>query len=317
MHRLTGLGVVFFLFIHVIDTSWAVFAPEAYNHAIAIYQTPLFTLGEFVLVFAVVYHALNGLRISIFDFKPEWWQHQKRAAYYVLGGTALILVPVFIGMAAHVVEHYRHDPEILPLGEVLISQIPFVVGAIVAVIAAVILSFGVEQWRASQGKTEKAAPPKAQASAIEKFWWSFMRVSGVLIIPLVFGHLAMMHVLQGVFDLTAAGAPVVGTNAINVSGTAVEFVAHRWNHLVAGVAVWRVYDAALLILVTVHGFNGLRYVLTDYTMDNPMLRRASVYLTIMGGAGLVTVGLLALIGTVPAEAYQMAEEAARAITTGN
>ena len=150
---------------------------------------------------------------------------------------------------------------------------------------------------------------------IEKFWWSFMRISGVLIIPLVFGHLAMMHVLQGVFDITLAGSNVVGTavvenvseedaiiylegivpvgghaetedgeeaeedaevetvtvivpNGINESGTASEFVAERWNYLWSGVLIWRVYDAALLVLVVMHGFNGLRLVLTDYTMDN-------------------------------------------------
>ncbi|MCA9913416.1 MAG: hypothetical protein KC496_08700, partial [Anaerolineae bacterium] len=27
LHRLTGLGVVFFLVLHVIDTSWSVFYP--------------------------------------------------------------------------------------------------------------------------------------------------------------------------------------------------------------------------------------------------------------------------------------------------
>ncbi|MGV2438136.1 MAG UNVERIFIED_CONTAM: hypothetical protein LVT10_27320 [Anaerolineae bacterium] len=58
-----------------------------------------------------------------------------------------------------------------------------------------------------------------------------MRVSGHLVFPLVFGHLAMMHVIQGVFDLTLAGHSVVGTGLIDESGTAVEFVGDRWNYL--------------------------------------------------------------------------------------
>ena len=102
MHRLTGLGVMFFLILHVIDTSWAVFAPEAYVRAIATYQSPLFTLGEFGLVFAVVYHAYNGLRIIIFDYKPQWWRHQKEAAKWVVVGTFVTLVPVFLIMFNHV-----------------------------------------------------------------------------------------------------------------------------------------------------------------------------------------------------------------------
>jgi len=312
LHRLTGLGVVFFLFLHVIDTSWAVFAPASYVKAIAAYQSPLFTIGEFGLVFAVVYHALNGLRISIFDARPDLWKYQQRAAYYVLGGTVIILVPVFIGMMGHVIKHYS-EPEVfvLPLTEVLVEQLPFLGFMVAGAIAALVVSGIVGAIRGNNDLP--AVSVKNNGSAIEKFWWSFMRVSGVLIIPLVFGHLAMMHILQGVFDMTVAGAPVVGTNAVNVSGTAVEFVAHRWNFLWNGVAIWKVYDIALLVLVTMHGFNGLRYVLTDYTMDNPLLRRASAYLTLMGGVALILVGGLALLGTIDQEMINMAIEATRAL----
>lgn len=311
LHRLTGLGVVFFLVLHVIDTSWAVFYPELYEKAIATYQTPLFTIGEFGLVFAVVYHALNGLRIAVFDFKPEWWRYQKQAAYYVLAGTAIILVPVFIGMIGHVIEHYRHDPEIKPFSEVLVEQIPFLAGMVIAGMLAIVISFVVGMVRGENRGEPVSA--KNQGSAIEKFWWSFMRVSGILIIPLVFGHLAAMHVVQGVFDLTVAGAPVVGTNLINESGTAVEFVAHRWGFLWNGIAIWRVYDIALLALVTVHGFNGLRYVLTDYTMGNPVLRRAMAYLCVIGALVLFWTGGRALLGTIDPTFYEAAEQATRAL----
>ncbi len=315
LHRLTGLGVVLFLVLHVIDTSWSVFYPDLYEKAIATYQTPLFTIGEFALVFAVVYHALNGLRIAIFDFKPEWWQFQKQAAYYVLIGTAVILVPVFIGMLGHVFEYYSHSPEVKPLSEVLLEQIPFLAGMVIAGIVALVLSFIVGIVRGENNS--EAVSAKQQGSALEKFWWSFMRVSGILIIPLVFGHLAMMHVIQGVFDLTAAGHAVVGTDLINESGSAVEFVAHRWNYLWNGIAIWKIYDVALLALVTVHGFNGLRYVLTDYTMGNPVLRRAMTYLTIIGALVLFWTGGRALLYTIEPSFYEAAEEAARALLIGS
>lgn len=307
LHRLTGLGVVLFLVIHVIDTSWAVFLPGEYEKAIAIYQTPLFTLGEFGLVFAVVYHALNGLRISIMDYRPELWRYQERAAYYVLGGTAVILLPVFWGMMSHVIEHYRHDPQVLPLSEVLLAQIPFAAGMVLAAIVALLFS-----WIAgffSEDDAGEVRVARNSGSQMETFWWSFMRISGVLIIPLVFGHLALMHVLQGVFELNAAGALVVGTDMYNTSGTATEFVHDRWSYMLGPLALWRVYDIALLSLVTVHGFNGLRYVLTDYTMDKPLLRRASIYLCIIGGLTLLVVGGLALIYGVPQDNIAMATEA--------
>ena len=104
LHRLTGLGVVFFFVLHVIDTSWAVFYPDLYERAIASYQSPLFTLGEFGLVAAVVYHAINGLRIIFLDYRPHLWRYQQRAAIYVLIVTIIILVPVFVLMFGHVLD---------------------------------------------------------------------------------------------------------------------------------------------------------------------------------------------------------------------
>ncbi|MEM9955551.1 MAG: succinate dehydrogenase, cytochrome b556 subunit [Chloroflexota bacterium] len=352
LHRLTGLGVVLFLFLHVIDTAWAVTNPASYEHAIAIYQSPLFTIGEFGLLFAVVYHALNGLRIAVMDFKPEWWKYQERAAWWVLGGTGVVLIPFFVLMIGHVLDHYSNDPDILPIGEVISGQIIFGFYAIGGAIAAGTLAF---LWSAIRINVEdEAGKVKIGGSGrltrrIEKFWWSFMRISGVLIIPLVFGHLAMMHVLQGVFDLTLAGSNVVGTsvvetvddplvfiedvevethgaegdvveivdvvipNGINESGTATEFVAERWNYLWNGVLIWKWYDVALLVLVTLHGFNGLRLVLTDYTMDNRLARTAVVLLTVIGGAALIIIGSQALLLSVDNETIEMAIEASRTI----
>lgn len=305
LHRLTGLGVVLFLTLHVIDTSWAVFYPELYVEAIAAYQSPLFTIGEFGLVFAVVYHAINGVRISVFDFRPEWWKHQEKAAWAVLGITALILVPSFAIMIKHVLDYYAESPSVLGIDRVLASQLPFAAGIAAAGVAAI---FFAAITGALAGDSEQRRE-RGRASRVERFWWSYMRISGLIILPLVFGHLAMMHLVQGVFDLTVQGAPVVGTPFINESGTAVEFVYDRWGLAVAGLYVWRIYDMLLLGLVVLHGFNGLRYVLTDYTMDKPLLRRASLYLTFIGGAVLLVTGGGALVAGVPTESIALAEEA--------
>ncbi len=307
LHRITGLGVVLFLTLHVIDTSWAVFYPQLYVEAIATYQTPLFTIGEFGLVACVIYHALNGLRIVIIDYKPVWWKYQQRAAMYVLGGTVIILVPVFFLMFGHVLRFYS-DPnsKILGLLDVLRAQLPFAAGIAVAIIAALLISaiFGLVS-----GSGSSSGKQTLQGSKIERFWWRFMRTSGIIIIPLVFGHLAMMHIIQGVFDITLAGHNVVGTTVANASGTSVEFVANRWGYLVAGVAVWRIYDFGLIALVVVHGFNGLRLVLTDYTSFSPFLKRASIYLCIIGAVILLTLGCLALLSTIDSGALEIAKQA--------
>ncbi|MEP6989182.1 MAG: hypothetical protein ABI970_26510, partial [Chloroflexota bacterium] len=267
--------------------------------------------GEFGLVACVVYHALNGLRIVIIDYKPVWWKYQQRAAMYVLGGTVIILVPVFFLMFGHVLRFYQ-DPNSKFLGfvDVIRAQLPFAAGIAVAVIAALLLSAVFGLVRGTPKTATVAGRHPMHSSGIERFWWRFMRVSGVLIIPLVFGHLAMMHIIQGVFDITAAGHNVVGTTVANASGTSVEFVADRWSYLVAGVAVWRVYDFALIALVVVHGFNGLRFVLTDYTSFSPFLKRASIYLCIIGAVILLTLGCLALLSTINQGALDIAAQAA-------
>ena len=311
LHRITGLGVVLFLTLHVIDTSWAVFYPALYVEAIATYQTPLFTIGEFGLVACVIYHALNGLRIIVIDYKPVWWKYQQRAAMYVLGGTVIILVPVFFLMFGHVLRFYQ-DPnsKFLGLLDVIRAQLPFAAGIAIAVVAALLLSavFGLVRGNKSTGTVN--GKHAMHGSRIERFWWGFMRVSGVIIVPLVFGHLAMMHIIQGVFDITAAGHTVVGTTVANASGTSVEFVADRWGYLIAGVAVWRIYDFGLIALVVVHGFNGLRLVLTDYTSFSPFLKRAAVYLCIIGAVILLTLGCLALLSTIDSGALDIAKQAA-------
>jgi succinate dehydrogenase / fumarate reductase, cytochrome b subunit len=303
LHRLSGLGVVLFITLHIVDTSWSIFYPELYVEAIAAYQTPLFTIGEFILVACVVYHAYNGIRVVWFDYNPHLWKYQQRAAMIVLVATALTLVPVFVLMFGHVLNYYNGSPTVLPLTAVIQSQLPFVVGIAAAIVLALVFSL---IYGLIAGKQEQTT---GQGSRLERFWWSYMRVSGVLILPLVFGHLAMMHVIQGGFDITAQGFEVVGSDLVNQSGTAVEFVAHRWNLLLGPVAIWRLYDFGLLSLVVIHGFNGLRFVLTDFTMSNPLLRRTMGYLCLIGALVLLIVGTGALIGSIDQTAIQMAEEA--------
>lgn len=304
LHRLTGVGVVLFLALHVIDTSWAVFYPELYVKAIAAYQSPLFTLGEFGLVFAVVFHAFNGLRIILFDYKPKLWRHQSQAAVGVLVLTLLVLAPVFLGMLSHIIDFYVTEQAIAgdKFMDVvvfsIVEQLPFIAGFVGVLAAAIVLAALFSLVKGEGGARGKYP----QASPVERFWWSFMRLSGVMILPLVFGHLALMHVVQGVFDITAA-KEVAGTLATNGTigavPSAVEFVYHRWSYAAGGVFVWRAYDLCLLVLVTLHGFNGLRYVLTDYTSFNDFARRTSVALCTVIAAVLLAVGAAALF--VPLE----------------
>jgi succinate dehydrogenase / fumarate reductase cytochrome b subunit len=85
LHRLTGLGTLFFLAIHILDTSTVYFFPSLYSHAIDIYRSTPFMIAEIFLVFAVIYHGVNGARIALFDlFSPQRWQVGIQAGSAVL-----------------------------------------------------------------------------------------------------------------------------------------------------------------------------------------------------------------------------------------
>lgn len=76
----------------------------------------------------------------------------------------------------------------------------------------------------------------------EMYSWVFMRMSGLLLVVLVLGHLLIMNILDG------------GVQRINFS-----FVAGRWAS-----PFWRTWDLAQLWLAQLHGTNGLRVIINDY-----------------------------------------------------
>jgi succinate dehydrogenase / fumarate reductase cytochrome b subunit len=76
-HRVSGMLIFLFLIVHVLDTALVRVSPEAYNEVIGHYKTVVFGLGEVGLVGAVIFHALNGLRIILVDFWSQGTQRQR------------------------------------------------------------------------------------------------------------------------------------------------------------------------------------------------------------------------------------------------
>ena len=77
LHRITGVAIFFFLLVHILDTSIVRISPQAYNAVIDEYKQPIMGIGEFFLVVAIGYHALNGLRILLIDFWNVGARHQR------------------------------------------------------------------------------------------------------------------------------------------------------------------------------------------------------------------------------------------------
>lgn len=106
-HRVTGVGVLAFLFGHVVDTFAVGFGPELYNETVSLYKQWWFAPFEVMLIGAVIFHAFNGMRIILFDFWPNLALRQKAFAYAQLALTTIAFVPAAIFM---LVKAYDHSP---------------------------------------------------------------------------------------------------------------------------------------------------------------------------------------------------------------
>ncbi len=92
-HRVTGLALLLFLFIHIVDISLLGFGPEVYNQGILLFDRVIVRFLSLSLVAAVFYHALNGLRIMLIDFWSKGARYQKALFAIVMVITIVAFVP--------------------------------------------------------------------------------------------------------------------------------------------------------------------------------------------------------------------------------
>ncbi len=85
LHRITGFLVFFFLLLHIVDVS-LVRWPSVYDDVHAVYGNVVLRVFEVGLLFALVYHSLNGMRIVMIDFFPGAIRQEKA----VLWGVAVL-----------------------------------------------------------------------------------------------------------------------------------------------------------------------------------------------------------------------------------
>ena len=104
-HRITGVLTFFFLFAHVLDTALVRVSPEAYNEVIETYKNPLVNLLEVGLVGAVLYHALNGIRVMLVDFWAKGARYQRTMLWIILIIWFVVMVPGVYFMMKHTVSN--------------------------------------------------------------------------------------------------------------------------------------------------------------------------------------------------------------------
>ncbi|RMI31751.1 succinate dehydrogenase, cytochrome b556 subunit [Nocardia stercoris] len=90
LHRITGVTIFFFLFVHVLDTAMVRVGANSYDRTVAEYKNPLVALMEMGLVVAVLFHALNGIRVILVDFWSKGPKYQRLMLWIVLGVWVLV-----------------------------------------------------------------------------------------------------------------------------------------------------------------------------------------------------------------------------------
>jgi succinate dehydrogenase cytochrome b556 subunit len=93
LHRVTGLGVLFFLLVHIIDIMLIGFGRDIYDESVEVYGNLFLVPMEIALVGGVIYHSLNGIRIILIDFWEMGTRRQRQLFWGVLVGSVLLTIP--------------------------------------------------------------------------------------------------------------------------------------------------------------------------------------------------------------------------------
>ncbi|GAA3146895.1 succinate dehydrogenase, cytochrome b556 subunit [Streptomyces rameus] len=100
-HRVTGVLIFFFLFVHVLDTALVRVSPEDYDKVVATYKTPIVALLEYGLTAAILFHALNGLRVIAVDFWSKGPRYQKTMFWAVGVIWAVLMLGAIYPLLGH------------------------------------------------------------------------------------------------------------------------------------------------------------------------------------------------------------------------
>jgi succinate dehydrogenase / fumarate reductase cytochrome b subunit len=99
LFRISGLVLVFYLFVHIGVISTARFGEngETLNSIMKFFESPIAIVLDLLLVWAVLYHALNGVRIVLMDFGVGIKQH--KATFWACMAVAVICLVFFAYVA--------------------------------------------------------------------------------------------------------------------------------------------------------------------------------------------------------------------------
>ena len=64
-HRLSGIGLIAYMVLHIVETANRIRGEEAWAGLMALFASPPFKVIEYLLFAAAVFHAMNGVRLLL------------------------------------------------------------------------------------------------------------------------------------------------------------------------------------------------------------------------------------------------------------
>lgn len=92
-HRVSGVLVFLFLLLHIVDVSLINISADLYDEVHELYGNVVLRLFEVGLLFALLFHSLNGLRIVALDFFPGAVRQERRLLSMVVLVTVVVGIP--------------------------------------------------------------------------------------------------------------------------------------------------------------------------------------------------------------------------------
>ena len=82
LHRLSGIGLVLYLFLHLAVLSRLRGGPESWDSFLALVRSPLFLVLDGILLLGALFHGLNGLRLTFIGLNLGLrWQ---KASFWII-----------------------------------------------------------------------------------------------------------------------------------------------------------------------------------------------------------------------------------------
>ena len=93
LHRITGLGLVCYIFLHTALMSSSLLRGQAaFDATLSVLMGhPIFQLFETVLLAAVLYHGFNGIRVLLFDMGIGITVRSQKVMFWVFMAIAALL----------------------------------------------------------------------------------------------------------------------------------------------------------------------------------------------------------------------------------